>query len=339
MAAFAGWEMPIQYQGIVAEHQSVRDAVGVFDISHMGQLQVSGKQAAEALNSLLTNDCQSLEASEGQYTLMLNEGGGVIDDLIIYRRSADEFFLVVNASKLEKDVAWLKSKLPETGCELQDQSQNFGGIAVQGPKSEELWQNLAPDLPLPSRNGIFYGDDGLILCRTGYTGEDGFELFAPAETIGDWFTKVLDHGAQPCGLGARDSLRLEKCYPLNGNDLNSERTPLEAGLGFFVKLQKDSDFVGKSILIEQKQNGLEQRLVAIQMTGKCPPPRPHYEVIDPETQEVLSELTSGGQSPSLKIGIALAYLPSTHTAIDTPLEIKIRQRTFPAKVAKKPFLK
>ncbi len=337
MLPFAGWEMPIQYEGIVAEHQAVREKAGVFDISHMGEIVVSGNGAGNALNRLLTNDVSVLGISEGQYTLMLNEGGGVIDDLIVYRSGEESYFLVVNASRVEDDVAWIRKHLPES-ISLENRSDELGAIAVQGPESVARWNQLEPDCPLPPRNGIVEYDGGLILCRTGYTGEDGFELFAPNDGIGDYFRRLLDLGVIPCGLGARDTLRLEKAFPLNGSDLNEDRTPLEAGLGFFVKLDMSEGFIGAAVLREQKSSGLKEKLTAIAMTGKAPPPRHGYEVRDEEGETLLGELTSGSLSPGLGCGIGLAYLPVEASRIGSEVTIMIRDRPFPAMVAKKPFL-
>ncbi|MDF1824058.1 MAG: glycine cleavage system aminomethyltransferase GcvT [Verrucomicrobiales bacterium] len=337
MLPFAGWEMPIQYEGIVAEHRAVRNGAGVFDISHMGELLVSGADAGRALNGLLTNDVSALSVSEGQYTLMLSEEGGVIDDLIIYRSGESSYFLVVNASKVEEDVKWLRSHLTE-GVSLDDRSESLGAVAVQGPESVALWATLEPGCPLPPRNGIAEYEGGLILCRTGYTGEDGFELFAPTELINGYFQRILDAGAAPCGLGARDTLRLEKGYPLNGSDLDKDHTPLEAGLGFFVKLGKAEGFTGSAALLEQKAAGIDRKLVGIAMTGKAPPPRHGYEVRDEEGEAVLGELTSGSLSPGLGLGIGLAYLPVANAVPGTEVTIMVRDRPFPARVVKKPFL-
>ncbi len=334
---FAGWEMPIQYEGIVAEHRAVRESVGVFDISHMGELVVSGEESEAGLNRLLTNDLSVLGVGEGQYTLMLNEHGGVIDDLIVYRTGPDRFFLVVNASKIEEDVAWFETHLP-TGIALENRSEDYGALAVQGPDAVALWERLEAEKTLPSKNGIAEYEGGLILCRTGYTGEDGFELFAPTKAIGDWFDRILAAGARPCGLGARDTLRLEKGFPLNGSDLDGEHTPLEAGLGFFVKLDKESGFIGSGVLARQKSEGLKVRLVAIAMTGKAPPPRHGYEVRDEEGETVPGVLTSGSLSPGLGLGIGMAYLPVAKAKLGTPLSIMVRERPFPARVVKKPFV-
>ncbi len=335
MLPFAGWEMPIQYQGIVAEHKAVRESVGIFDISHMGQFYASGNSVADWLNSLLTNDTGKLGDGEGQYTLLLNEKGGVIDDMIIYRISADEFFLVVNAARIDEDWAWFQKHCP-ADITLRNESDHFAGVAVQGPKAKAAWKAVFPDCDLPEKNGILEKDDWVV-CRTGYTGEDGFEFFSPADQIETWFQNFLDAGAQPCGLGARDSLRLEKCFPLNGSDLNESNTPLEAGLGFFVKLDKGCDFTGSDVLQKQKSKGLKQKLVALKATGKGPPPRGGYDIALPGG-EIIGQLTSGGQSPVLACGIGMAYVPIELADLGTEIEVVVRDRRYPLEVVKKPFV-
>ena len=340
LAPFAGWEMPIQYNGIVSEHEAVRKSVGVFDISHMGEFEVSGSGAGAWLNGLLTNDTLVLGDGEGQYTLLLNEQGGVIDDLILYRISEERYFLVVNASRIGDDFIWMQSRLPARGVTLTNRSHEFGAIAVQGPRSLYLWTDLAPGLVVPERNGIaIYEPDGeLILCRTGYTGEDGFELFAPVGQIGHWFDQLVASGAIPCGLGARDTLRLEKGFPLNGSDLDEVHTPLEAGLGFFVKLEKPGTFVGRDALIAQRSAGLPTRLVAICLNEKAPPLRHGYAVFASDGETKLGELSSGSLSPGLGLGIGMAYLPTAQAVIGTEVMISIREKLHPGRVVKKPFV-
>lgn len=336
MVAFAGWNMPVMYDSILNEHQAVRTAAGIFDISHMGQFIVRGEGALEWLNGMLANNLAKLADGEGQYSFMLNERGGVIDDLIVYRTGADEFFLVVNASMIPEDFAWLEKHRTE-GVELLDESDAWAGMAVQGPDSATAFAKVFPDAELPPRNGIARLAQGGIVCRTGYTGEDGFEYFCPASEGSGVFQQFIDAGAKPCGLGARDSLRLEMCYPLNGSDLSPERTPIEAGLGFFVDLEK-GDFMGRDVLARQKADGLKERLVAVAYTGKGAPPRAHYPVVD-EQGEALGELSSGVPSPSLGKGIGLAYLPVASAKIGTKVQIDVRGRLFPAEVVKKPFYK
>lgn len=340
MIPFAGWNMPVQYTSIMDEHNAVRENVGVFDISHMGQFFLEGEGAEAWLNTILTNDINKLEPGQGQYTFMLNEQGGVIDDLIIYRQGKGKIFLVVNASMIAEDYAWLKSHLIE-GLKLTDESSEWAGMAVQGPHSSAVFAGLFPDQTLPDRNGMHtWLQDGetLIVCRTGYTGEDGYEFFSSAGNGSAWFKRFVDAGAKPCGLGARDTLRLEVCYPLNGSDLSPTRTPRSAGLGFAVSLTKESGFIGRDVVLKEKEDGFKERLIALAYTGKGAPPRAHYEVYTKEG-ELLSELTSGVLSPSLKQGIALAYLPSEHAKLGTLVEIDVRGRRFEAKVVKKPFYK
>ena len=339
MIPFAGWNMPVQYSSIMDEHNAVRSDVGIFDISHMGQFFLEGEGAEAWLNTILANDVMQLGVGEGQYTFMLNENGGVIDDLIIYRQAEGKVFLVVNASMIDEDYAWLDKHLAD-GLVLVDASDCWAGMAVQGPNAPSAFAKLFPNQDLPPRNGMKMwseGGENLIVCRTGYTGEDGFEFFSSSETGSGWFQRFVDEGAKPCGLGARDSLRLEVCYPLNGSDLSPVRTPLEAGLGFFCALEK-GEFVGRSVLIKQKEDGLSERLVALKYTGRGAPPRAHYEVFTKDGEK-LSELTSGVLSPSLKEGVAMAYLPVAHAKLGTLVDIDVRGRKFEAKVVKKPFYK
>lgn len=340
MVPFAGWNMPVQYTSIIDEHSAVREDVGIFDISHMGQFFVKGEGAETWLNSLLTNNIDKLAVGEGQYTIMLNEQGGVIDDLILYREAQGGIFLVVNASMITEDYAWMNKHLAE-GLDLCDESDQWAAMAVQGPNADRVFAELFPDQTLPPRNGMAawtHEGERLMVCSTGYTGEDGYEFFAPSATGSSWFQRFIDAGAKPCGLGARDSLRLEVCYPLNGSDLSPTHTPLEAGLGFFCDLEKEGGFIGSESLLQQKTKGLKQRLVALKYTGRGAPPRAHYSVYDKEGAKI-SELTSGVLSPSLREGIALAYLPMEHAKIGTMVDIDVRGRRFEAKVVKKPFYK
>lgn len=330
MVGFSGWEMPVQYGGILEEHRAVREGCGVFDISHMGEFVVRGERACAWLDEVLTNRVASLETGKGQYTLMCNEQGGVIDDLILYRSGEQEFFLVVNAAKVEEDRAWLRGRLVD-GVEFVDESGATAAMAVQGPGVVDVWQEVVGER-LPERNATLRGE-GWRVCRTGYSGEDGFEFFCDAGVAQDWWARFVEAGAVPCGLGARDSLRLEMCYPLNGSDLSPERTPIEAGLGFFVDLGKN--FCGAEVLRRQKERGLRERLVALRMIVKGPPPRPHYAIY--VAGEQVGELTSGGQSPSLGCGIGMGYLPVGLAKVGTLVEIDVRGRRFGAEVVKKPI--
>ena len=340
MVPFAGWNMPVQYTSIIDEHTAVREKAGIFDISHMGQFFLEGEGAEAWLNSILTNNVDKLNVGEGQYTIMLNEQGGVIDDLIIYREAEGRIFLVVNASMIDEDYAWMMTHLAD-GLELRNESESWAAMAVQGPDAAAVFAELFPDQPLPPRNGMAtwsHEGERLMVCSTGYTGEDGYEFFSPSATGSQWFQRFVEAGVKSCGLGARDSLRLEVCFPLNGSDLSPSLTPLEAGLGFFCDLNKEGGFIGSEILKEQKQEGLKQRLVALKYTGRGAPPRAHYGVFSKEGEQI-SELTSGVLSPSLREGIALAYLPVSHAKIGSLVDIDVRGRRFEAKVVKKPFYK
>ena len=338
---FGGWSMPVHYTSILDEHHSVRNALGLFDISHMGQFMVSGPEAKRWLNRLLTNNIDRVGVGECQYTFLLNERGGVIDDLMVYQPHEGEFLLVVNAAKIDEDFSWMEAH-PDDGVELKNNSGDFAGLAIQGPKSARLFDLFFDSLhSRPARNEIKLIECDLMdffIANTGYTGEDGFEIFFPAEHAEKVWNKILDKGAElgikPCGLGARDTLRLEMCYPLNGSDLSPEHTPLEAGLSIFVDLQKDG-FIGRDALLKQREVGVKRRLVPFRMKDKSPPPRPHYPVYKGDRQ--IGEITSGTLSPTLNTGIGMAYLPSEYARINEEIEIGIRDRRFPAVVEKKPL--
>ena len=344
LVGFGGWLMPVQYAGIVEEHKAVREAAGVFDISHMGEFFVSGSGALDFLNGLLTNDVTRLADGQGQYTLMLNESGGVIDDLIIYRLDEKNFFLVVNAAKIDEDRGWIQKNLP-AGISFSDRSALYSALALQGPKALEIARAfLGAGWPEPKRNEITrysWNCEQVFTARTGYTGEDGIELFFPSLIAENFFFALLEagkpFGLKPCGLGARDTLRLEACLPLNGNDLSEKRTPLEAGLGFFVSLTKEAIFPGRDVLLRQKGEGVKGKLVAFRLKEKGPPPRPHYALFQGEEQ--VGEATSGAPSPTLGYGIGLAYVKTACAAPGTTLDLEVRGARVPVEVVKKPFYK
>jgi aminomethyltransferase len=360
MVDFAGWEMPVQYTSILDEHKAVREGCGVFDISHMGELIVRGKKAPAWLDTLLTNRVANLDIGEAQYTLMLNENGGVIDDLIVYRTGEQEFLLIVNAAKIDEDFAWLSAhrELVSTQAgdpsfgELFNCSNVYAALAVQGPRSPEAfakvfstaWEerkNRILELTGRSLAPVQSAQSGtcefrVFVATTGYTGELGFEAIVPAGEAVKYWDLFLAAGVRPCGLGARDTLRLEMCYPLNGSDLSPDHTPLEAGLGSFVDLTK-SEFLGRDVLLEQKAEGIPRRLSAIRVREKSPPIRSHYPVF--ANGETVAETTSGALSPSLGCGIALAYLPFPLAKVGQDLEIEIRGRRYRSAVVKKPFYK
>jgi len=342
MTEFGSWLMPVLYSGIVDEHMTVRGNAGLFDISHMGQFIVSGPRAGAWLNRLLTNNTGRLSPGQGQYTFLLNERGGVIDDLIVYHLREEEFLLIVNAAKVDEDFAWMQSRLESDGVEFTNRSADCVGLALQGPKAPRLLDELF-GISRPGRNEVRQVTrEGLrfVIACTGYTGEEGYELFFSATEAAAQWNRILEKGApfglKPCGLGARDTLRLEMCYPLNGSDLSPEHTPLEAGLSIFVDLNKP-DFVGREALLAQREAGIPLRLAPIKMTEKGPPPRAHYPVLKDGRQ--VAELSSGTLSPSLGIGIGMAYLPADLARIGEELEIEIRGRRFPATVERKPFRK
>jgi len=341
--SFGGWLMPVQYTSIIEEHQAVRNNVGIFDISHMGQLLVTGPAAAEWLNTMLTNNIDKLEIGQGHYTFLLNERGGIIDDLIVYRIEGQMFLLVVNAARTDEDFAWLDRHRPKD-VDLKDRSASFGGVAIQGPRMVELFRTLfGKNVDPPGRNHIVdlpFDGTSVSVARTGYTGEDGVEVFFRAEDAAKFWNAALEKGKAfgigPCGLGARDTLRLEVCYPLNGSDLSPERNPIEAGLGFFVDLTK-LNFIGREVVSKTKENGSPEKLVAFRMQAKGPPPRPHYSVFD--NGERVGEVTSGTLSPSLNYGIGMAYVSAPHAKIGTRIDIEIRGQKFPATIEKKPLYK
>ena len=340
---FGGWLMPVQYTSIMDEHQAVRNDVGIFDISHMGQLMADGSGAREWLNTMLTNNIDKLNVGTGQYTFLLNEGGGIIDDLIVYRIEEQKFLLIVNASRTDEDFAWLDRHRPKHVA-LTNRSADFGGVAIQGPRVAELFHALfGKNVDLPSRNHIVdfeFDGTNVSVARTGYTGEDGVEVFFRASDARNFWNTALEKGKafgiKPCGLGARDTLRLEMCYPLNGSDLSPERNPIEAGLGLFVDLTKPN-FIGRDVLLRTKDSGPQQKLVSFRMKEKGPPPRPHYSVFD--NGERIGEVTSGTLSPSLNYGIGMAYVSAPHAKIGTLIDIEIRERKFRAMIEKKPLYK
>ncbi|MCP5516001.1 MAG: glycine cleavage system aminomethyltransferase GcvT [Verrucomicrobiales bacterium] len=358
LTGFGGWEMPLQYAGIVEEHLAVRRAAGVFDISHMGNFTVTGPGAAAYLDFCLTNDVNRLAIGQGQYTLLCHEAGGVIDDLYLFRVKPEEFALVVNAARTSDDWDWLQTQVDRAptrdGFHLRDDSSRFAAVAVQGPRvrgfMEEVIQGGSIAGMLVStvldlrRNqwGTFVFQGGPAgVARTGYTGEDGFEIIIGAEQAEALLEALLDrggpHGLQPAGLGARDTLRTEMGYPLYGHELDESISPLEAGLGTFVALDKRA-FIGAEALREQQARGIGRRSIALRMIGKTPTPRPGYPVFVPGADDTpVGRLSSGTSSPSLGCGIGLALVPVAHRAVGTRLNVGIRNRLYPAEVVAKPL--
>jgi len=338
MVPFGGWEMPVQYSGVIDEHTAVRERVGLFDISHMGEILVAGPNAELVLNELLTNDVRKIAVGTGQYTLLCNEAGGIIDDLIAYRVEPSVFLLIVNASNIEKDFTWMNVAAAKAVV-FDNLSDKLAAVALQGPSASKVL-DTAGDIPHfgIARRDVF--SKQCWVARTGYTGEDGFEIVCDAADATTLWSGLLERGKpfaiRPCGLGARDTLRLEMCYPLHGNDITEETTLLEAGLGKFVSFDK-GDFVGRAALIRQKQEGVKRKLVAIKMTGKSPPPRQHYAIMATATK--VGEVTSGTQSPSLGVGIGMGYVECAASPTGTKIEIEIRGKRYAAVIGKKPLLK
>ena len=312
---------------------------------------MAARGAKAWLNGLFSNNLDRIQAGQSQYGFLLNETGGVIDDLIIYEYAPGEFLLVVNASKIDEDLAWLQGHLPSgSPVELSNRSDRFAALAVQGPHAPEVFAAFfGPEAALPPRFGVtVIQREGLtfLVARTGYTGEDGFEWFFPARASEVVWDELLEIGAPfgliPCGLGSRDSLRLEVCYPLNGSDLSPARTPVAAGLGIFVDLKEKGDFIGRAALLQEKENGgPAERLAAFRMTEKSPPPRSHYPVFTANGGDApVGETTSGGMAPSLdSAGIGLAYVPARLAKPGEAIQIDIRGRRYGAVVEKKPFYK
>ena len=349
---FGGWEMPVQFSGIVDEHHAVREACGLFDISHMGELMVSGARATEFLDSALTNTVSNLAVGDAQYTLMCNDRGGVLDDLYVYRIAKEVYLLMVNASRIAKDLAEFQRLVAEfestRTVNVVNESDNFSAVAVQGPHVNRFVSQLftMPGLIAVERPAaleknqidvfIFEGKE-VYVSRTGYTGEDGFELIAPNEIIIRLWERImelgLEHGIKPAGLGARDTLRMEMGYPLYGHELTEEISPLEAGLGYFVDMEKS--FRGRGELGCQKIEGTARRNMAFAMTAKSPPPREGYSLWI--GKEKIGTVTSGTQSPSLQIGIGMAHINQPYAKVGAEIEIEIRGRRFPAELRKKPL--
>jgi aminomethyltransferase len=327
MVPFAGWEMPVQYGGVIAEHRAVRTDCGVFDVSHMGEIEVEGPHAHELLQGLLSNDLDRIGPGEAQYTLLTNESGGIVDDLIAYRLERFRYLLIVNASNRDVDFRWLKER-EVRGSEVSDRSADYGLLAVQGPRAIER-------LGLEPAKAFTFAEDAIdgvevMVNRTGYTGEDGCELLCMADDCGRLWDAVLARGATPCGLGARDTLRLEVCYPLHGNDITPDTDAVSAGLAWTCAF--DKDFTGVDELRRIKQEGPARRLVAFVMDDKAVP-RQGMPI------EGGGEVTSGTHSPMLDVGIGMGYVPAAMTAPGTELAIDVRGRIRRAHVVAKPIYK
>ncbi|WP_027377604.1 glycine cleavage system aminomethyltransferase GcvT [Kaistella palustris] len=343
MVPFAGFDMPVQYSGVTEEHFAVREKVGIFDVSHMGQFFVEGPAAKDLLQFVGTNNVNTLEDGKAQYTCLPNGNGGIVDDLIVYKMSDEKYFVVVNASNIEKDWNHISKYNEKFGAKLTNVSDDMSLIAIQGPKATETLQKLTDtDLSaLPYYHftvGTVAGVEDVIISNTGYTGSGGFEIYfknISAVKIWEALTQAGEEfGIMPCGLAARDTLRLEKGFCLYGNDIDDTTSPLEAGLGWITKF--DKDFVDKEFLANQKEEGITRKLVGFEMQEKAIP-RHDYLIFDAEGQEI-GKVTSGTMSPMKKIGIGLAYVAKSHIKPDSEIFIQIRNKNIPAKVVKTPFV-
>jgi len=342
MVPFAGYEMPVQYSGVNQEHIAVREGVGVFDVSHMGQFFVTGPQADQLLQYVGTNDVTKVAIGQAQYTCMPNEQGGIVDDLIIYKMAENNWMLVVNASNIDKDFEWI-NKHNSFDAKVENLSDKYSLLAIQGPKAIESMQALTDEnlseIPFYHfKTGKFAGVEEVIISATGYTGSGGFEIYFKNEDALHIWNKVMeagkDYGILPCGLGARDTLRLEKGYCLYGNDIDDATSPLEAGLGWITKL--NTDFIARDILAQQKEEGVTRKLVGFKLIERGIP-RQGYKIVD-EYENTLGQVTSGTQSPMLKEGIGLGYVFTDFAKPETDIFIQIRDKNIRAKVVKTPFV-
>ena len=343
MVPFAGFNMPVQYEGVNAEHETVRNAVGVFDVSHMGEFLLTGENALALIHKITTNDASVMETGRAQYSCMPNGKGGIVDDLIIYRIKDDQYLLVVNASNIEKDWNWISSH-NDLGVEMRNLSDDYSLLAIQGPKAIEAMQSLT-SVNLSDIKyyhfviGEFAGIEHVIISATGYTGSGGFEIYCKNSEVEQVWDRVFEAGAsfgiKPIGLAARDTLRLEMGFCLYGNDIDDTTSPIEAGLGWITKFTKD--FVDADLLKKQKEEGVQRKLVAFEMIDRGIP-RHDYRILDADGNEI-GKVTSGTMSPSMKIGIGLGYVNISHSTLDSEVFIEIREKGVKAKVVKLPFYK
>ena len=342
MVEFAGYYMPLQYEGLGIEHETVRNAVGVFDVSHMGEFLLSGPNALELIQKVSSNDATKLTIGKAQYSCLPNDKGGIVDDLIIYRIKEEQYLLVVNASNMEKDWDWI-SKHNTMGVDMKDLSMNYSLLAIQGPKAVEAMQSLTSvDLAEIAFYNFevadFAGSEHVIISATGYTGSGGFEIYCKNSEAKQIWDKVFEAGAdfgiKPIGLAARDTLRLEKGYCLYGNDINDTTSPLEAGLGWVTKFTKD--FINSDNLKAQKEAGITKKLVGFEMIERGIP-RQDYPIVDADGNEI-GIVTSGTMSPSLNKGIGMGYVPKELSKPDSEIYVQVRKKQIKAKVVKMPFL-
>jgi len=337
MSPFAGFDMPIQYAGITEEHNAVRQHVGVFDVSHMGEVRITGPDAYRFVSHIFVNDVTGAPDGQIFYGMMCYENGGTVDDLLVYKVNDQEYFLVINASNIDKDVAWIRQNAAGFDVKIEDQSPYYGEVAVQGPEAEAAMENI---LGIPVKDIAFYNfktmavdGEEIIVSRTGYTGEDGFEVYGSHDFTCKVWDKLMKGGVQPCGLGCRDTLRFEVGLPLYGDELSEDISPIEASLSMFVKLDKP-EFIGKEALAAQKAEGVRRRIVGLELEGNAIP-RHGYPV--EVNGEQVGEITTGYRSISTGKSVAMAMINKPYDKLGTEVEVRIRKKTFPAKVVKKRF--
>lgn len=344
MVEFAGYEMPVSYEGINTEHETVRRAVGVFDVSHMGEFLIEGPKALELIQKVTSNDASKLEVGKAQYSCLPNETGGIVDDLIVYRVKNETYLLVVNASNIEKDWTHIETYNQAIGAVMRDLSEHYSLLAIQGPKAVEAMQPLSShDLSAIKFYNFIVGDfagiEHVIISATGYTGSGGFEIYCKNSEVAQIWNKVLEagqsYGIKPIGLAARDTLRLEMGYCLYGNDIDETTSPFEAGLGWITKFTKD--FVNSNALAKQKEQGPSRKLVAFEMDEKAIP-RQSYDITDTAGNKI-GNVTSGTMSPSLEKGIGMGYVSTPYSKVGEKIHIQIRKKSVPATVVKPPFYK
>ena len=340
MSPFGGFIMPIQYTGITDEHNAVRNSVGMFDVSHMGEVFVSGQEAEKFVNHIFTNDIAGIPDGKILYGMMLREDGGTVDDLLVYKLfGKSAYLLVVNASNIAKDVQWIETQAKGFDVKVSDESDSWGEVAVQGPDAEKTLTEVlglegVSSLEFYTFRDFEWKGKHLIISRTGYTGEDGFEIYAENAAIVEIWDLLLAAGVKPCGLGCRDTLRFEAGLPLYGHELNDATSPIEASLGMFVKTDKP-EFIGREAVARQKAEGVEKKLVGIEIFDKAIP-RAGYPVLD-ENDVQIGEVTTGYHSISLGRSVCMAFIDKAHSALDTPVKIQIRKKIFPGKVVKRRF--
>ncbi|MDT3959460.1 glycine cleavage system aminomethyltransferase GcvT [Staphylococcus kloosii] len=335
---FGGWAMPVQFSSIKDEHIAVRTSVGIFDVSHMGEILIKGAESAQFIQYILSNDTDQITTDKAQYTALCNENGGIIDDLITYKLAQDTYLLVVNAANTDKDFEWIKSHANDFDVEVENVSNQYGQLAVQGPEARKLIQqdvdfDISSMQPFDVAHNVSYLGKTIMLSQSGYTGEDGFELYCEAGDCVDLWNHFIAHDVTPCGLGARDTLRLEAGLPLYGQDLNETITPYEGGIAFAAKPLIEADFIGKSVLKEQKENGSKRRTIGIEMIDKGIP-RTGYEVLDIDGNQI-GEVTSGTQSPQSGKSIGMAIINRDEFELDREILVQVRKRQVKAKIVKK----